>query len=241
MSDETDGSHLRPASLGQVDSFLEKVARFPCVREKETGPGGRLLFAMDATASRQETWRQAMEIQSEMFLTAKALGGLCIQLAFYHGFGTFRAGPWLEDGDSLVRLMGSVVCRAGPTQIAKILKHGINESKQYTINAIVFVGDSFEEKADDVADLAGRLGILGVPVFIFHEGDEPHARSVFQDIARLSGGACVHFDARSPQALRALLNGVAAYATGGWAAVEREARKKVGQEALFMRYLLPRK
>ena len=44
------------SSRGEVDAFLQRVAKTPAVG------GGRLLFALDATASREPTWDRASNL-----------------------------------------------------------------------------------------------------------------------------------------------------------------------------------
>ena len=85
------GNGKLPAKTSNEDikAFLEKVAATP-VRQSGSGPG-RLIFALDATASREPTWDHACHIQGEMFRETALLGGLEIQLAYYRGFGEFRA------------------------------------------------------------------------------------------------------------------------------------------------------
>ena len=51
-----------------------------------------------------------------------------------------------------------------------------------------------EEKIDDLCAAAGELGLLGVPVFMFQEGDDPVAENAYREIARLSHGAYCRFD-----------------------------------------------
>ena len=60
----------------------------------EAGEGrARLIFAMDATASREPTWDRACQVQGQMFLETAALGGLEVQLVYYRGFASAgRAG-----------------------------------------------------------------------------------------------------------------------------------------------------
>ncbi|HEX2136765.1 MAG TPA: hypothetical protein VHG30_12830, partial [Microvirga sp.] len=152
----------------------------PVVR---SGGTGRLIFAMDATASREPTWDRACRIQGEMFAATKDLGGLEIQLVWYRGFGEFEVSPWAADSKALVARMTDVYCRAGETQIGKVLQHAIAETGRRRVNAVVFVGDCVEEGADALCGLAGKLGLLGVPVFIFHEGGDPVARRCFEEIA----------------------------------------------------------
>ena len=216
----------KKSSTSEVDAFLRKVAATPAV--KTAGQRGRLIFALDATASRQPTWDRAAQIQAEMFTETASLGGLEIQLAFYRGFGEFKVSPWLSQTGELLRMMTSVYCMAGETQIRKVLSHAANETKKKRVNALVFVGDCVEEDIDRLGALAGELGLLGVPAFMFHEGNEPVAEYAFKEIARLTNGACCRFDASSPNVLKELLSAVAVYAAGGRVALEDYAKKRGG-------------
>jgi len=215
------------ADQGSVDAFLAKLARAP--KPKPAGSGGRLLFALDATASRQPTWDRAAHLQAEMFQAAAALGGLDIQLAFFRGFGEFRASSWTNDGTDLLRRMTGVTCLAGETQLIKVLKHARNEAGRQKVDALVYVGDSFEEDIDAAGALAGELGLLGLPCFMFHEDSDQIAEYAFQQIAKLSGGAYHHFDANAADTLRQLLTAVAVYASGGFKALADHASSAGGE------------
>ncbi len=217
----------RKTAQADVDVFLEKVRLTPF--NKKADRRGRLLFAMDATASRRPAWDMAAQIQGEMFQETAALGGLEIQLAYYRGFGEFKASSWTPDEKELLRLRTSVVCLAGETQVGKVLSHAVNETKKQNINALVFVGDCFEEDIDQVGKTAGQLGLLGVPAFMFHEGGDPIAGFAFQQIAKLTNGAYCQFDAHSAQVLKELLGAVAVFAAGGPPALEDLARKRGGE------------
>lgn len=217
----------KKSSSKDVQAFLQKVARTPAT--KAPGKRGRLLFGMDATASRQPMWDKAAQIQGEMFSETAALGGLDLQLAYYRGFGEFKVSNWVSDTNKLLKLMTSVFCLAGETQIGKLLKHATAETKKEKINALVFIGDCVEEDVDALGQLAGELGILGVPVFIFQEGDDPVASFAFQQIAKLTGGACCRFDASSAQVLKELLSAVAVFAAGGRTALEDLSAKRGGE------------
>ena len=196
-----------------VDAFLRKVAETPPA--PKAGERGRLIFALDATASRQPTWDRACQLQAEMFRETAALGGLEIQLCYYRGFGEFTATPWTADTDSLLQRMTGVTCLGGLTQIRKVLEHAVAETGRRRVNAVVFVGDCMEEDVDRLSHLAGRLGILGVPAFVFQEGHDAVAERALRQIARLSNGAWCRFDASSAQHLRDLLSAVAVFAAGG--------------------------
>jgi hypothetical protein len=212
----TGGKKLsQPSSKAQIDAFLQQASRTPASHS-----GGRLIFALDATASREATWDHASQLQAQMFQQTAALGGLHIQLCYYRGFGEFHASPWFGNTEQLLRQMTGVHCLAGHTQIEKLLRHAIEEARQHKVNALVFVGDCVEEAVDRLGQAAGELGLLGVPVFLFQEGHDPAARQAFQHIARLSGGAHCPFDAGSAQQLRDLLSAVAVYAAGGAVALE---------------------
>jgi hypothetical protein len=168
-----------------------------------------------------------------MFQEASSVGGLDIQMAYYRGFGEFRASEWLTDSGQLVQQMTRVFCLGGQTQIAKILKHAIAEGNARKVNAVVFVGDCMEESVDELCQLAGELGILGVPTFIFQEGDELIAARAFKQIARLTGGAHCSFDSSSANQLRDLLSAVAVFAAGGRKALESFS-KRAGREVLLI-------
>jgi len=214
------------SSNKEIDAFLEQLARTPAI--KTQGERGRLIFGMDATASRQPMWDKAARIQGEMFVETASLGGLSLQLAFYRGFGEFKVSNWVDNEKELLGLMTSVFCLAGETQIGKLLQHAINETKKKKINALIFVGDCCEEDIDKLGKLAGELGILGVPAFLFHEGDDSIASFAFRQIAKLTGGASCRFDASSAQVLKDLLSAVAVFAAGGRPALEDMAAKKGG-------------
>ena len=201
------------SAQADIDSFLRKVAETPLA--PKAGERGRLIFALDATASRQPTWDRACQLQGEMFRETSALGGLEVQLCYYRGFGEFTATPWTADTDSLLRRMTRVTCLGGLTQIRKVLEHAVAETGRRRVNALVFVGDCMEEDVDRLSHLAGRLGILGVPAFVFQEGRDAATEQALRQVARLSNGAWCRFDASSAQHLRDLLSAVAVYAAGG--------------------------
>jgi hypothetical protein len=206
-----------------VDAFVREVERLPSTSGR---PGrGRLLFGMDATASREPTWDHACSIQGEMFVAADTLGGLDVRLAFYRGFDELKVSRWTSDGRELARLMGAVRCLAGRTQIGRLLRYAGDQRRDSRLDAVVFVGDCCEEDVDQVGHEAGQLGLLGLPVFVFQEGQDRVASRIFPQIAKLTRGAYCKFDRNSPDQLKRLLGAVAAYAAGG-----REAFLKYGKE-----------
>ena len=215
-----------PASKGEVDAFLRQVAKAPV---PVAGGRGRLIFAMDATASREPTWDRAAQTQAAMFSETAGLGGLEIQLCYYRGVLEIDTSPWCTEADTLRKRMTRVFCAAGLTQIARMLRHALDETQRRKVNALVFVGDAVEEGEDELYGLAGQLGLRGLPAFVFQEGLDPAAERCFRRIAQLSRGAYCRFDANSPQMLRDLLSAVAVYAAGGRKALEKFGRKHGGE------------
>ena len=224
----------KPAPGTAVDAFLKQLAATPAVRPA-AGERGRLMFALDATASRQPTWDQACQIQAEMFKETAALGGLDVQLVFYRGLAELKASAWLDSAAALLKHMSAVRCLGGKTQIGRVLKLAITETRRRKVNAVVFIGDCMEEDVDELCHKAGELGLLGVPIFIFHEGSDPRATQAFRQIAHLTRGAYCPFDANSPQQLRELLGAVAVYAAGGLAALEDYSQRAGGATLLLAR------
>jgi len=211
----------------EVDAFLDQLKQMPAVRPSSRR--GRLIFALDATASRQPSWDRACRIQGEMFEATAALGGLDVKLVFYRGFNECKASRWMANAAELHRAMRSVSCLGGETQIERVLDHALAEAKKERVGALVFVGDAMEESVDRLCRLAGELGLLGVPVFVFHEGGDPTAANAFKQIAKLSHGAYLSFDLASADRLKELLGAVAVYAAGGHRALADYSKRKGGE------------
>lgn len=218
-------------------SSSEDVARFVdmarAMSPHAADARGRLVFALDATMSRQPTWDMALTLQADMFREAASLGSLEIRLVYYRGFNECRATRWISDSHDLARLMGRISCRGGATQIAKVLADARREAVASGVRAVVFVGDAMEESVDDLCSKAGELGMLKVPVFMFQEGHDPAAERAFREIARLSGGAWCRFDPSAASQLRQLLRAAAAYAAGGREALKRLSARESAAATLL--------
>ena len=225
----TDQKRQLPAESrsADVDAFLRDLQRVP--PPPPSGKRGRLIFALDATASREPSWDRACRIQGEMFEATAALGGLDVKLLFYRGLNECKASRWMTSAAELHRVMRAVYCVGGETQIERVLAHTLAETKKQRVNALVFVGDAMEENVDLLCRLAGELGLNGVPIFLFHEGSDPIAGKAFQQIAKLSRGAYVRFDIASAERLRELLAAVAVYAAGGYRALTAYGAKRGGE------------
>jgi hypothetical protein len=205
----------RPSA--EVAAFLTEARARP---PRAEGGRGRLIFALDATMSRQPTWDLACQLQGEMFDAAARSGGLDVQLVYYRGHGEAQASRWVSDAGALKRLMTGIACHGGLTQIGRVLDHAGRAAAKAPVQALVFVGDAMEEDADRLCHQAGELALRGTRAFLFHEGGDAAAARTFREIARLTGGAYLPFDARAAGELRALLGAVGAWAAGGRAALE---------------------
>lgn len=229
----TKETEATEATSPDVAAFLGQVA---AASRPRTGRG-RLAMILDATMSREPTWDAAMAIQSEMFEVAAAREGLDVELVFFRGFNECRASGWVSDARALGSKMTAVSCRAGRTQIGRALNHVLKRAEAAGVDAFVYVGDAFEENPDLVCDVAGRLGLRGVRGFVFQEGGDPDAMRVFKEIARLTGGSYHRFDPGAADVLKRLLGAVAAYASGGRAALEDYASKEGGAARALARAL----
>jgi hypothetical protein len=220
------------SSRAEIDAFLAQVRSLGPAAA--TGRRGRLIFALDATMSRQPTWDAACALQADMFREAASIGGLDIQLVYFRGLGECRASRWVSGAAHLADLMTRIDCRGGHTQIGKVLAHARRECEMDKVQALVFVGDAMEEAIDDLSQMAGELGLLGVPALMFQEGGDPVAEHAFREIARLSRGAYCRFAAGAAHELAELLRAAAAYAAGGMRALaELSARADPGARRLI--------
>jgi hypothetical protein len=220
MDKDKDAPLARRNGSEDVTAFVETARRTPAPSQATRG---RLIFALDATMSRQPTWDLAQVLQAKMFHAAARLGGLDVQLVYYRGLNECRASKFVSGGQGLAELMSRIEVRGGETQIRKVLAHARDEAKRAKVGALVFVGDAMEENPDVLAALAGELALQGVKAFMFQEGQDPAARRTFGEIARLTGGAYSAFDDGASARLEALLRAAAAYAAGGHAALARAA------------------
>jgi hypothetical protein len=227
MPDVTNRGEGAPAAptRSEVDAF------FADLKQKAPSARGRLIFALDATASREATWDTACKLQAEMFREAASAGGLDLQLVYYRGLSECKASTWISDPERLGRIMSGIMCRSGETQIGKVLAHATKETKLLPVSALVFVGDAHEEEGDKLIHEARELGRLGVRCFMFQEGDDHEVKQVFRAIADATKGAYCRFDPGAALQLAELLRAVAVYAAGGMTALA--ARRDAGAVKLL--------
>jgi hypothetical protein len=202
---------------GDVAAFLAEARALA-----PSGEGrGRLIFALDATMSRQPTWDKAQQLQGEMFEEAGKVGTLDVQLVYFRGYNECRASRWVSDTRALRDLMTGIDVRAGNTQIGKVLGHARKETAKRKVDVLVYIGDALEEPVDTLAAVAGELGMLGVRMFVFQEGRDAAVERGFRELARLSRGVYGRFSAGAAGELAALLRAAAVYAAGGLKALAK--------------------
>ena len=172
-------------------SFLAEAAQ-----QRSAALGPRLIFAIDATASRKPTWDLACELQGEMFKAAAVVGGLAVQLVYFRGADGFHASPFVSNASALTKIMAEVFCISGHTQIGKVLRHVQREASKQPIAALVYVGDTSEESSAALCRAAAALVPFGTKAFVFHENPDENADAVdvFREIARITGGVYLPFD-----------------------------------------------
>jgi hypothetical protein len=166
-----------------------------------------------------------------MFREVATAGGLEVQLVYYRGDSQCAASRWTTDTNHLTKIMTGIMCRAGHTQLRKVLTHAQKETRLLKVGALIFIGDALEEEPDEVIPEAHELGRLGVPAFMFQEGDDRKVEQVFREIAGVTKGAYCRFDPGAARQLAELLKAVAVYAVGGLTALA--ARKDAGAVKLL--------
>lgn len=225
ITGKDDGLEARaPGGAANADAVAAFLDQARDLRLSGQGAaGGRLIFALDATMSRQPTWDLAAELQTDMFDAAAAVGGLEVQLVYFRGRAETKASKWTREATRLAAMMRRIRCEGGLTQIGRVLGHAAAEARAQPVAALVLVGDSMEEDFAVLAQRAGELRLLGVKAFCFHEGADPVVGEAFREIARITGGAYAPFNTGAAAELRALLGAAAAYAAGGLRALEARA------------------
>ncbi len=186
-------------------------AVLPADADTPTRP--RLVFAVDATASREPAWAAACRVTDALF---QALPGeLDVALAV-HGGGRVRLFTGFTSNAATLRDQAAGVrCQAGMTRLLPILTAS---QQRPMVRVVVYIGDVFEESMIQGRRLADAMGGRGTKLIVLHDTADPAARrdtETFWDLARRTGGCVLPFDANAPGRLRDLLSAVAVYAVGG--------------------------
>ena len=184
-------------------------------------PRARVIYAIDATASREHAWSIARDLQARMFIEAGSTGILNLQLVYFQGV-ICRASKWASRGEDLARWMGAIQCEAGLTQIGRTLQHALREHEKAPVHGITFIGDAMEEDLGALGALADELGAAGVPLHMCQEGNDAVVRNAFRLLALKTGGTYSAFNPAVPQTIERLsaqLNKIACGAVASVAAL----------------------
>ncbi len=185
------GTHI--ALTGAAARFVQTVKTSGVQKTTYDNSGNRYIVAFDATGSRSGTWAKAQQIQGELFALMKYMGiELQIRLSHFGG-GVFSALDWSKDAEYLRREMKAVQCVAGGTQIGQVLNDAVKQAGRGKIAALIYTGDAMEESHSDLCGQARKLAQLGIPVFMFQEGDDAAAKRTYQEIAAITHGAYAPF------------------------------------------------
>lgn len=202
-------SKSKPAKKVDLAKVRKAVERAP-----------RLLFTMDATGSRSHTWELAQEITLSMFDVMP--GELEIALG-YHGGGKLKEiTPFKTSKEYFKEKVSGVYCDSGWTDLCSILR-AATEIKE--LNALIYIGDAFEESEETAYEIARILAEKKTPCFMFIEGENRAATEVFRKIAKITGGALFPFENNSPKDVSDKLAAIAAFAGGGKQLLSKMAKQ----------------
>ena len=195
-----------------------------------------LLFAMDATASREPAWAAAQKITSKMFEQIPA--DLRVALAYHSGGELKEVTPYTDNAKQFADKVHQVRCQAGATALNAILS---NAAQTRGLKALVYIGDCFEEDEQTAYDIAKQLKMTGTKCFFFHDTScgsgwsVDGAREVFDNIVTITGGAVMDFNDQVIQESGDLLQAVAVFASVGKKALENKTLTLPGADKLLGR------
>jgi hypothetical protein len=228
---DTDDAPPPEGLLSRIRTALQRLLPAP-VAEAPTRP--RLVFAFDATASREPAWATARQVTDAL---VKALPGeLDVALAVHGGSMLHTFTDFTADARTLRDRAAGISCMAGFTRMLPILARSL---KRPGVRVIVYIGDVFEESVGRGRRLADELAARGIKLIVLHDTSDADARrfgEIFQDLARRTGGCVLPFDATAPGKLRDLLAAVAVFAVGG-VDLLREKRGEMPGALVLLKHL----
>ncbi len=191
----------------------------------------RLIFAVDATASREPAWTAARQVTDVL---VKALpGALDVALAVHGGSRVHTFTAFTSDANTLRDRAAGVSCVAGTTRLLPILSASL---KHPSVRVVIYIGDVFEENLQRGRHIADAMGAQNTKLIVLHDTADPAARrdaEVFWDLAKRTGGCVLPFDAAASGRLRDILSAVAVYAVGGEKLLRARRHELPGAVALL--------
>jgi hypothetical protein len=186
-----------------ANSSLPEVPPSPAPELPARARSQRLLFAVDATASRESAWNTAKRLTDTLFT---AVPDRCpISLAVHGGSRVHTFTPFTTNAASLRSKAASVQCEAGGTTLLPILRRALALTD---IGTIVYVGDHFEESKREAFGLAQLLAGQRTRLIVLHDGRNNATRAFFRLLAEATEGTVLPFDANAVDGLRDLLHAV---------------------------------
>ena len=174
-------------------------------------PRAKLILALDTTASREHILPASIPLTDAVLTSMPEQ--LDVALAVHGGSKVQIFTNFETDIAKLRDVAAGVRCQAGRTCMLPILARALETDG---VGCVVYVGDVFEESEPQARKLAIRLGARGSRLIILL--DEPFASSktgIFAEMAALSGGCVLPFDASSIPRMRDLLSAIGVLAVGG--------------------------
>ena len=108
-----------------------------------------------------------------------------------------KATAFFGSAAPLIQAMTGVSCRAGHTQLAKVMRHVAKEHEKAPVAAVILVGDCCEEPLPEVGQAAVNLG--KIPAYAFLEGDAHEGKAAFELIAEVTKGVVIPFRRQLPE------------------------------------------
>ncbi len=193
-------------------SLLERARMRLMAKNARQSRRTRIGFVVDATGSRNDTWAQAQRVQARMFRSVSRIGNLALRLVHFGGNQLTDHG-WSENAIATAKVMAGVSCEQGYTNILPALWAFTRAPAEDRAQAIILIGDAFEESEIMASDLCALLKEERIKVYSFLEGNDMTARGMFRMLAEQTGGAFAHLGDELP--LGDFCEGVALLAAGG--------------------------
>lgn len=231
--------------LSVKNSFLDKIRNGkPAVKkdqavsdEKLRRAAGRakkdkrkLLFSLDATASRHGAWEASQKITHSMFDSIP--GELSVALSYHGGSRLKEFTEFTQSFKKFQDKLSLIECEAGATKLNDILE---NASRIEDIGAIVYIGDCYEESLSSGTEICKKLRINGCKLFIFQDktdGENIQATHAFGAMVDVCGGALLDFNQQAIKEAEQLLTAITLYSAGGKKLLE-EKKKLPGAKLLL--------
>lgn len=227
------------------NSFLAKVKQSKAVVGNKKGDAlaeqlntvavPRLLFTLDATASREGAWNVARKITHSMF--EQLPGELEVSLGWHGGGSLQEITPFSTQSRGFLDKLNSVNCSAGRTALNDLLQECTQIPR---LRALVYIGDCFEENEENAYAIAEQLRIKGIKLFIFHDRSSERygynvddAKRIFANLIDICGGCLLDFNESSANKSKELLDAIAVYAAGGTKLLEQKRKQLPGAAKLL--------